>query len=94
MVFVMSLILVAVGLVGMFILVVFVSWLAIRFLRGQKTGEVVTAKGENDALLLFGDEELGEEREDEKRRCVGAKPQCSYLYQRSQGGRAIWALSA
>lgn len=63
-VFVMSLILLAMVLVAIFISVVFVFWLAIRFLRGQKVEEVVTAKGEDDALLLFGDEEL--EDEDEK----------------------------
>lgn len=58
MIFVISLMLLAVVLIGIFVLVVFMSWLAIRFLGGQKIKEVVTAKGENDALLLFGDEEL------------------------------------
>lgn len=58
MIFVISLMLLAVVLIGIFVLVVFMAWLAIRFLGGQKIQEVVTAKGENDALLLFGDEEL------------------------------------
>lgn len=64
--FVMSLVLMAAVMVVVFVLVVFVSWFAIRFLRGQKTGEVVMAQGENDALLLFGDEELEEEEEKTK----------------------------
>lgn len=67
-VFVMSLVLVAAVLVAMSILVVFVSWIAIRFVRGQKVEKVVTAKGEDDALLLFGDEELEEEDEEKTTR--------------------------
>lgn len=65
-VLVISLVLMAVILIGIFIMVSFVSWLAIRSLRGQKTGEVVNAKEEIDALLLFGDEELKEDEEKAK----------------------------
>lgn len=72
-VFVTSLMMVAVGPVGTFILIVFVSWLAIRFLRGQKAGEVVAATGENDALLLFRDEELEEEEEKMRREVLPAQ---------------------
>lgn len=67
---VMSIILVAVVLVAMLLTVVFVSWLAIRSLRGQKAEEVVTIKGEDDALLLFGDEELEQENEKTKREII------------------------
>ncbi len=67
-VFVMSLILVVTVLVGMVILIVFASRWAIRILRGNKLG--VTADGENDALLLFGDEELEEEDEKEEQEIV------------------------
>ena len=62
-VFVMSLISVGIVLIAMFVSVVFVSWLAVRFLRGKRSEEVVTAEGENDALLLFRDEEHKEEDE-------------------------------
>lgn len=62
-VFVMSLILLAVSLVGMLISIVFVFWLAVRFLRGKKSGEIAKAGEETDALLLFGDEELEQEEE-------------------------------
>lgn len=63
--FLLSLILLAVVLVGLFISTVFVLWLAIRFLRGRKIEKVTAAQGETDALLLFGDEEL-EKAEEEK----------------------------
>lgn len=72
-VFVMSLILVAVGLVGMFTLILFASWLGMRILRGQKVGEVVAAKGEDDALLLFEDEALEEENEKMRREHLPAQ---------------------
>ena len=65
-VFVMSLILVAILLVGLFASVVYVSWLAVRFLRVKRSEEVVTAEGEDDALLLSGDEELEEDEKAEK----------------------------
>ncbi len=71
--FVMSLIMLAVVLVGMFIWVSFVSWLAIRFLRGQKTGEVTTTEGDNDPLLLFGDEELEEDEEKSNREIIATQ---------------------
>ena len=61
MVFVISLILVAILLARLFVSVVFFSWLAFRSLRGKRSKELATAEGENDVLLLFGDEELEEE---------------------------------
>lgn len=66
--FLLSLILLAIVLVGMFILTVFVFWLAIRFLRGQRNEEVAATQRETDALLLFGDEELEEEEKDKKKK--------------------------
>ena len=60
-VFVMSLVSVVILSIGMFISGLFVSWLAVRFLQDRKKGGTVTAEGETDALLLFGDEELEEE---------------------------------
>ena len=65
--FVISLTFAAVVLVRMFVLSVFVSWLAVRFLRGREPEGPVTAKGENDALLLLGDEELEDEEEKTER---------------------------
>ena len=73
-VFVMSLILVAALLVAILISVVFVSWTTIRFVRGQKVEKVLTAKGEDDALLLFGDEELEEEEEKTTRDVMPTQP--------------------
>ena len=65
----LSLVLVGIVLNGLFILLLFVSWLAIRSLRGQKVrnGRVVTVAREDDALLLFGDEELEDEEEKAKK---------------------------
>ena len=60
------LVLVVMFLVGLFVGTVFVCWIAIRLVRGRRTEEMVTVKGEDDALLLFGDEELEEEIDDEK----------------------------
>ena len=63
--------LVAVGIVlnGLFILLLFGSWLAIQSLRGQnvRNGSVVTIAREEDTLLLFGDEELEDEEEKAKK---------------------------
>ena len=61
----LSLVLVGIVLNGLFIFLLFVSWLAIRSLRGQKVGKgpVISVARENDALLLFGDEELEDEEE-------------------------------
>ena len=52
----MLLVLVVMLLVGLFMGFVFMCWVAIRYVRGRKTEEVVIVKGEDDALLLFGDE--------------------------------------
>ena len=71
--FVMSLILGVMALVGTLGLLVFVCWLAIRFLQGRKFGEVVTVEGEDDALLLFGDEELEREYEKGERKAVATQ---------------------
>lgn len=71
--FVMSLTLLGCVLVGLFTSMMFVSWLAIRFLRGQKSGEVVTSMGENDALLLIGNEEFDEEEEKTEKEIIAAR---------------------
>ena len=65
----LSLVLVGIVLNGLFILLLFVSWLAIRSLRGKKVGNgnEVTIAREDDALLLFGDEELEDEEEKAKK---------------------------
>ena len=65
--FVLSLILVAISLLGMLIAVVSGVWLGVRYWRGRKKEEVVTAEGETDALLLAGDEELEEEEKEVER---------------------------
>lgn len=56
-------IIVAMMFIRMFVMVVYASWLAIRIMRGEKTGELVTTNGEGDAFLLLGDEELEYEEE-------------------------------
>ena len=65
----LSLVLVGIVMNGFFIFLVFVSWLAIRSIRGQKVGNgnVVTVEQEDEALLLFGDEELEDEEEKAKK---------------------------
>ena len=65
----LSLVLVGIVLNGLFIFLLFVSWLAIRSLRGQKVGNgnVVMVAREDDNLLLFGDEELEDEEEKAKK---------------------------
>ena len=65
--FVLSLILAAISLLCILIAVVSGVWLGVRFLRGRNDEEVVTAEGETDALLLSGDEELGEEEKEVER---------------------------
>ena len=65
--FVLSLILAVISLLCILIAVVYGAWLGVRFLRGRKNEEVVTAEGETDALLLAGDEELEEEEKEVER---------------------------
>ena len=65
----LSLVLVGIVLNGLFIFLLFVSWLALQSLRGQKVGNGngnMVAR-EDDALLLFGDEELEDEEEKAKK---------------------------
>ena len=65
--FVLSLMLVAISLLCILIAVVSGVWLGVRFLRGRNSEEVDAAKGETDALLLVGDEELEEKEKDVER---------------------------
>ena len=58
------LVLIVMLLIGLLVWIVFLSWLAIRFLRGKRAENAVLAKDESESLLLFGDEDL--EEEDEK----------------------------
>ena len=59
--------LVAISLLCILIAVVSGVWLGVRFLRGRNSEEVDAAKGETDALLLVGDEELEEKEKDVER---------------------------
>ena len=82
--FVVSLVSVAILLLGLLILAISVSWSAVRRLRSKQSGGVVTAEGETDALLLFGNEELQDEGEKAEKEIDERQPHAQAVHMDDQ----------